>query len=188
LTTDLQAEGLASYDLVIITENSTVVPKTSTLWLGSVPESMAVGAAATTAVGGLAADAHVLVADVDASTLSVRQAQPLVLPEGAEPLLSAGGAVLAWARTTTFGRQVMVGFGLSDSDWASKVGFPTFVAALVEWVAPRETRSTQSCSVGRTCPLPLEAAFDGAKLIDPDGEQVESLAQPRLIEYDQLAE
>src|SRR5690606_23255999 len=108
---------------------------------------------------------------------------------GATPLLVAGDAVLAWARTTTAGRQVVVGFGLDDSDWTSQVGFPAFVAALVEWAAPRSwSHDPGGCRVGESCPWPREAFAGGWQLLAPTGAPVEGTPAPVPVAGDPLAD
>ncbi|HET8985211.1 MAG TPA: BatA and WFA domain-containing protein, partial [Trueperaceae bacterium] len=103
---DAEPDLLRTYDLVIITEESAVVPQTSTLWLGSVPPGVGADEPSTTPVLGVRAGPHVLVADVDPSTMSIWRGQHLELLAGAEPLFSSDAGVLAWARTTSTGRQV----------------------------------------------------------------------------------
>ncbi len=179
----------ALFDLVIVTADAPGVPATSTLWLGTVPEGVRGGEPVAVAEGSLATRPHPLTADLDAASLSVEDAVPLRLPTGATPLLVAGDAVLAWARTTTAGRQVVVGFGLDDSDWTSQVGFPAFVAALVEWAAPRSwSHDPGGCRVGESCPWPREAFAGGWQLLDPTGAPVEGTPAPVPVAGDPLAD
>jgi uncharacterized membrane protein/uncharacterized protein YegL len=184
---DADPDLLSTYDLVVITEESSVVPQTSTLWLRTVPQGVRDGDPSTMPMLDVRSAPHVLVADVDASAMSIWRVQPLELLAGAEPLLTSDLGVLAWARTTSVGRQVVFGFGLDDSDWTSQVGFPTFVAALIEWVAPRVTRTHAVCVVGRTCALPLEAASATSRLLDPEGSPVAYATRLRQVVGDPLA-
>src|SRR5690606_23359237 len=69
----------------------------------------------------------------------------------------------------------------------SQVGFPAFVAALIDWVAPRATRSLGPCVVGVACTLPLSAASEDARLVDPAGALVPHLDLLRPVVGDPLA-
>ncbi|HEX7040942.1 MAG TPA: VWA domain-containing protein [Trueperaceae bacterium] len=178
----------ALFDLVIVTDDVPGVPATSTLWLGAVPEGLRAGEPLALGEGALTARPHPLTADLDATAFSVGSAVPLRVPAGATPLLVAGDAVLAWARTTTTGRQVVLGFGLGDTDWPSQVGFPAFVAALVDWAAPRAwSHGPGGCRVGEACPWPREAFAGGWELLDPAGSPVPGTPAPEAVEGDPLA-
>jgi len=176
----------ASFDLVVVTEPVDGVPATSTLWLGAVPDDVVAGDPTPVTPGSLVSQPHRLTADMDASALSVVRAVPLLAPTGASPLLVAGNEVLAWARTTSVGRQVVVGFDLDSSDWHAQVSFPAFVASLLDWVAPRP--ASTGCRVGEPCSLPREAFAGGWELLDPAGRPVPGLPQPEAVSGDPLAE
>jgi Mg-chelatase subunit ChlD len=162
-----------AFDLVIVTADTSGVPATSTLWLGAVPAEMAAGAPLSAPLPPLAVGVHPLVADLDPAAITLARAQPLRLPTGATPLLRAGDAVLAWARTTDVGRQVMVGFQPSDGDWPAQLGFPAFLAAVVDRATPRTwSHEPGGCLVGSRCPWPREAFSSEAWLMAPDGGRI----------------
>lgn len=178
------------FDLTIVTDPAAAgVPTTSTLWLGAVPEGAAEGGPLVAPLPVLEAGAHALVADVDPGAIALRRAQPLRLLDGAAPLLTAGEAVLGWARTTTAGRQVVLGFGLGDGDWAAQLSFPAFLAAVVDWAAPRAwSHDHGGCTVGAACPWPRAAFAGGWSLAGPDGARVVVPPAPRPTPGDPLAE
>ncbi|HZW28922.1 MAG TPA: VWA domain-containing protein [Trueperaceae bacterium] len=178
----------AAFDLVVVTSETPDVPATSTLWLGTVPPGMRAGDPITVEQGGLVAAPHPLTADLDPTAFGVASAVPSRLPAGSSPLLLAGDDVLAWARTTTTGRQVLLGFDLEDSDWTSQVSFPAFVSALVAWAAPRTwSHVPGGCRAGEACGWPREAFAGGWRLLDPDGSVVPGTPTPVAVEGDSLA-
>jgi Mg-chelatase subunit ChlD len=184
-----EAATAAALDLVIVTgeEAGAGAPATSTLWLGAVPAGTAAGEART-GLPPLGVGPHVLVQDVDPGAFSVARAVPLRALEGATPLLTAGDELLAWARTTDVGRQVVVGFGLDDGDWSAQLSFPAFVAAVVDWATPRSwSHDASGCRVGERCPWPAEAFAGAWTLRDPSGAEVARAAGPQPIEGDPLA-
>jgi uncharacterized membrane protein len=163
-------DAAAAFDLVIVTGPVAGVPATSTWWFGDPPAGLAVGDALTAPLPPIVLGAHPLMRDVDPAALTVERAVPLALPVGATALLVAGDATLAWARTTSSGRQVVVGFGADDGDWTSQLSFPAFVAAVVDWAAPRVGQA--GCRVGAACPWPREAFAGGWSLADPTGRTI----------------
>ncbi len=179
----------ALFDLLILTGGPAEAPATSVLWLGALPDGSASGAPRPLPAGAMAASAHPLVADVDAAALAVSEATPLSVPAGATVLLRAGDEAFAWARTTTAGRQVMVGFDLEASNWTAQVSFPAFVAALVDWAAPRGwSHVSGGCRVGERCEWPRAAFAGGWRLLDPEGEPLMGLPAPTPVAEDPLAQ
>lgn len=179
----------AALDLMVVTggDVGSGTPATSTLWLGSVPSGAAAGEARSD-LPPLRVGAHVLVQDVDPAALGVVRAVPLRALEGAAPLLTAGDALIAWARTTDVGRQVVVGFGLDDGDWSAQLSFPAFVAAVVDWATPRSwSHEASGCQVGERCPWPAEAFAGDWTLRDPSGAEVVGNVGPEIVEGDPLA-
>src|SRR5690606_10566227 len=120
---------IATFDLMIVTDGGSATPATSTLRLGAVPNTVRVEQSVDIAGEPLVVEPLLLTADVDVTSLTVSRSHLLQLPKGAVPLFSSRGSTLAWARTTASGRQVAVGFSLDDSNWASQVSFPAFIAA-----------------------------------------------------------
>lgn len=182
-------ETAAALDLVIVTAEGTEAgaPATSTLWWGAVPAGVAAGEART-GLAPLRVGAHVLVQDVDPTALRVTRAVPLRALEGATPLLTAGDDLLAWARTTDVGRQVVVGFGSEDGDWTAQLSFPAFVGAVVDWATPRSwSHEAGGCRVGARCPWPAEAFVGGWTLRDPSGTEVLRADGLRAVDGDPLA-
>lgn len=165
-------EVALGYDLVIVTGPSDEPVATSVLWFGAPPPAFVVDGAVALDDAVPAAPGHPLMRDVDPGEMDIRAARPLDLPTGAQSLIEANGAVLAWARTTEHGRQVALGFGPDDSAWASQLSFPVFVAGLVEWARSTPTGAVTSCLAGEPCPLPKEA-YDGSwTVLDEDGAEV----------------
>lgn len=183
----VDAAQLRAFDLLVVGAGSTATPPASALWLGSVPPGVPQGALMTD-VQEVRVLPHRLTVDIDPASVGVTAAQPLLLLEGAEPLLTVGDATIGWARTTNLGRQVVLGFGLEESGWASQVGFPAFVARLVEWAVPDLRGSVGAgCRVGLPCPWP-SAAFAGVTGIEaPGGQLIPVNAAPRLLVGDPLA-
>ncbi len=180
-------ETAAALDLVIIVGDVAGVPQTSTLWFGAVPAGVAAGEARSGPLD-LTVGAHLLVRDLDPMALRLDQAVPLRRLPGVTPLLSAGDALLGWARTTADGRQVVLGFGLSDSDWSAQLSFPAFVAAVVDWAAPRTwSHQPSGCAVGERCPWPADAFAGGWTLRDPSGSSVVEPSGLRAVDADPLA-
>lgn len=179
----------AEFDLVVITADVDVVPATSTLWFGVVPEGVGSSSVLDVPLALLERGAHALAADLDVEAMGLRRADPLRLLSGASSLVTSGGVPIAWARTTTVGRQVVLGFGLDDGDWAAQVSFPAFVAALVDWSATRSwSHDTGSCRVGLACAWPRAAFLDGWTLVDPSGVPVEGSLEARAVAGDPLAD
>jgi uncharacterized membrane protein len=177
-----------AFDLVIVTGDVPGVPATSTLWLGVVPEGVAAGPAIEGPLAGVTVGPHPLARDLDPTSLQIERAVPLRSLEGAVPLLVRDDATLAWARTTTQGRQVVVGFGLSESRWAAQLSFPAFIAAIVAHAAPRAwSHEPAACRVGASCPWPREAFAQGWTLLDPSGRVVLDPPRPLEVSGDPLA-
>ncbi len=180
-------EAAAALDLVIVVGDVPGVPATSVLWFGAVPEGAAAGAAGDGPFE-LSVGAHPLMRDVDPTAVRIDRAVPLRPLVGATPLLRSGETLLAWARTASTGRQVVVGFGPDDSDWSAQLSFPAFVAALVDWAAPRAWSHVPSgCAVGGRCPWPSDAFAGGWTLEDPAGSTVLEPDGPVDVEDDPLA-
>ena len=59
---------------------------------------------------------------------------PLPIPPWAQPVLSVNGRALAAAGEQLGTRTVFAAFGLYDSNWPLKPGFPLFIAQAVEWI------------------------------------------------------
>jgi hypothetical protein len=165
-------DDAAAFDLVIVTGGAEGVPETSTLWFGPVPPVFAAEGPLVGPTALLDAGPHVLMRDVDPTAIEIGRAHPLLHLAGATPLLRAGHQTVAWARTTTSGRQIVLGFGVDDSSWPAQLSFPAFVAAVVEWSAPRSWRAPGGCRVGDACPWPAEAFAGGWLLHDPAGSVV----------------
>lgn len=172
------ADEAEAFELLVITEPADVVPATSTLWLGSVPDTFRADDAVPRPVLWNAAPDHVLMRDVDVPSIGVRDAVALRRPSGATPLMAGPDGTFAWARTTDRGRQVAVGFGLDASAWSSQVSFPAFVAALVEWATAGRPRE-EPCRAGRACALPRDAYAGAWSIRDPSGAVVARAAAMR---------
>lgn len=177
------------FDLAIVTDDLPGVPQTSTLWLGAVPEAVRDGEAVELAGRPLSAGAHDLVRDLEPGVLVAGRAQPVVALEGATPLLSSGDKVLAWARTTTVGRQIVVGVDPVSSAWQSQLSFPAFVAEVVAWAAPRAwSHQPSGCRTSRSCPWPREAFAGDWVLVSPAGDEIAAPVLPRAVPSDPLAD
>jgi uncharacterized membrane protein len=184
----VQSRELEDFDLVIVTTQYESVPPASALWFGAVPPEVAVGDPTGLEGVRLTAGTHTLMADVDPMTMGLQQAQPLRLLAGAEPLLTGGEHVFGWARTAATGRQVVLGFGLDDSNWASQVTFPAFISTLLDWVPKVHLRGGDRCKVGVRCAWPRAAYGGAAELYDPAGGMVASLMGPATVTSDPLAD
>lgn len=179
---------LGAFDLVVVAPDAVAAPPTSTLWFGAPLPGVEAGPVPRTELADVRAAPHRLTVDLDASALALTAARALRLVDGAEPLLTAGDAVIAWARTTAAGRQVALGFALEESAWAAQLGFPAFVAALVDWAAPhRAGAQGAGCQVGAACAWPAAAYAGIEALVDPDGRTVTLGLAPRTSSGDPLA-
>jgi uncharacterized membrane protein len=170
---DLPADTRA-FDLVIVDGVDTnTVPATSTLWIGAAPPGVWAGDVTRAPDVTSWAPDHPLAADADWSALSVDGALAIPPLLGATVVVEASGVPLVQARTTSVGRQVVVAFTIQDSNWPAQLGFPAFIAALVDWSVPGRTISHAGpCRPGVACPLPSGAFRPGWRVMDPDGFQV----------------
>lgn len=179
----------AAFDLAVVTSDVGAIPATSTVWLGVVPTDVAAGEPLLGPLPPLTAGSHRLAQDLDPDALELARAVPLRLLAGAAPLLRAGDATLAWARTTSVGRQVVLGFGPGDGDWSAQLSFPAFLAAAVDWAAPRTWSDVPGgCQAGRACPWPRDAFRGTWVLHDPDGAEVARPTSLRPVVDDPLAD
>ncbi|MDR9391751.1 MAG: BatA domain-containing protein, partial [Trueperaceae bacterium] len=158
------------FDVVIATGPGVDPGTGSVLWLGEPPSTYVRGAAISTTTPRTVAPGHPLMREVDATDLGLDTVTPLRLPDGARPLVGMEGNVLAWSRTTDVGRQVAVGFGTDDGDWAARPSFPAFVASFVAWARSTPVSEGWACAVARPCPLPTSAYGGGWRIVDASGD------------------
>ena len=164
----------AGYDLAVLTSPSDEPVATSVLWYGTPPAPFVADGDVDLDAPVAATPGHPLMRHVDPREMEIRASRALEPPTGAQPLIEADGAVLAWARTTNHGRQVALGFGPEESAWASQLSFPLFVASLVEWARSTPAGEVASCVVGAPCPLPKEAYEGSWTLLDEGGTRLAS--------------
>lgn len=147
-------------------------PQTNTLWVATnpVPGGASLPLLADPFPSGWQRQ-HPLSQSLDWSEVLLNRALELPRLPGAEVLLEAGGKPLIQARTTPYGREVAVAFGLQDSNWSIKASFPTFLINLLRWAEPRLEGST-ACTVGRPCALEPKRLGGQWQLLDPAGRPV----------------
>lgn len=171
-TADQIPSDTTGFDLVVVNGiHSPVLPATSTLWFGSAPPgTVEAGTMITPKVTSWSSD-HEIARGVDWSALEVDSALALPPLPGARTLVASNRDPLVQARTTELGRQIVVSFLPSDSNWQAQVGFPAFIAAVVDWSRLGYSSPPEwNCRAGSICALP-PAAFSGAwRLTEPDGE------------------
>ena len=165
------------YDLVILDGAEVeAAPSTSTLWIGTDPPWLASEAldAAPDAVwrpDAWPAD-HPLTRHVDWTSLEVPSSalHPVAVDVSSSPLVSASGRPLIATRSDANGRQVVVAFDIGATSWPASVGFPVFLASVVDWATPdRHLGSNFECRVGRPCALPASAFEPNWDIVDEAG-------------------
>lgn len=167
----------AGFDLVIAGDSSAVPsPETSVLWWGVAPSGASTHGRIRTEPTGWS-DAHPVARAVSWEQLEVQSAIAMDVLPGAEPLLTNGRWPLIQARTTSTGREIVVAFGLEESNWGELAALPIFVQRVLEWAVHDALSPAIACSVGLDCRLPLRALRADAVLVDPSGEEV---PRPRL--------
>ena len=169
------------YDLVVVDGVSVARhPATSTLWIGvpPAPARRPAGELLDALPTGWKAG-HPLSYSVDWASLVVDRAIDVDVLPGAEVLLEASGRPLIQARTTAFGREVVLAFPVETGGWHKSLSFPAFVDNLVHWIRPGLGSPVQRPGrVGERYPLDAAEIAAGARLVDPAGN-VETL--PRFV-------
>jgi len=162
------SDASSTYDLVVVDGVPlSVRPPGHVLWLGVPPVDLE-APPLEEATPSAWLEEHPLARSVDWSALTIRAARRFPVLPGAEVVLESAGHPLVQARTTESGREVVVAFGLADTDWPDLFGFPAFVANLLRWTVPDVGQSVATpCRAGEPCPLePLELA-GGASVLGP---------------------
>jgi uncharacterized protein YegL len=164
----LPEPAAADHDLVIL---EGVVPSrrpgTNAVWLGVAPDEGEMSPLAEPAPTGWL-DEHPLSRSVDWSALSVRSARGATLLPGAEMVLEASGLPLVQARTTAQGREVVIAFDLTDTDWPELLAFPAFVTNLVRWAVPDVGSAVAApCHAGLPCPVRPAELSGGSRIVGP---------------------
>lgn len=178
------------FDLVLIDSHETpVAPRTSTVWFGVDPVNNEY-AQLEEPQPTWWTNEHPLAAGLDGMNLQVLKGHALPVLPGADVLIASGIDPLVQARTTDNGRQVVVSFDIRDSNWPAQLGFPAFIAALVDWAVPDRELTDRGavCEVGRPCKLPRSAFAGGWLLRGPSGEVVAEPFALRPLATDGLAQ
>lgn len=160
------------FDLVIITDRAvTGIPRTSTLWLGTVPGGAA-SAATVTRPEVTTWSTQDALSTGDWSGLAIQEAYAGRLLAGATALVSSGRIPLVQARLVDTGYQVVVSFSVANSNWASLASFPAFIGQVVDRVVPPARRAgSTACVVARPCQLEARLADPEIELTLPDGSR-----------------
>jgi len=169
----------SGYDLVIVDRVSLErSPATSTLYLsGALP--VAAPALPLEPIT-LRPDAwlrdHPLLRGIDWGGLElelVERFEPTTF--GWEVLVSAERTALMSARTTEFGREVVLGVNSYDAPWLATAAFPALIAAVLDWALPdSDLGEPRSCRIAQACGLPRSAFAPDWRLFDGDGAVVAS--------------
>lgn len=155
------------YDLVVIQGLATAKhPQTSVLWVPPAGPRLEIPPLTDAYPSAWLSD-HPLSASLLWGDLRISQAWQVPLLTGAEALVQAGNHPLVQARTTTWGREVWLGFDPAFSNWAKGPGFAVFLANLLQWVKP----STAGCQAGAACELEIKTYLEGVNVLEPSGAQ-----------------
>jgi len=180
---DVVPEDAGAYDLVVVDRDpiERAPSAVSTLYLGVAPPGAPFERVWVAEGERLRPDAwrpdHPVSRVSDWAALEVQG--PVIVTDlaASTTLVRAGDTPLVKARTTSRGREVVVGFDVSASGWQAQIGYPSFVAAVVDWATPAVLLDHHApCTVGRPCGLPAQAFQPDWSIVGESGELIASPA------------
>jgi Ca-activated chloride channel family protein len=124
-------------------------------------------------IGALSAD-EPLLRYVDLSTTHISQAQKLILPEWARPIISGPtGSPLLYAGERAGVKTAVLAFEPRKSDLPLQVAFPILMANLTGELMGGSGAPTEVVSPGRPVNLPIPTGASGIRVARPDGTTVD---------------
>jgi Ca-activated chloride channel family protein len=114
---------------------------------------------------------------VDLSTTHIAEAQKLVLPDWARPIIRGpGDAPLLYAGVRAGIRTAVLAFDPRRSDLPLQVGFPILLSNLIGELLGGSTAPAGAVSPGSPVQLAIPAGASGIKVTRPDGTSVDLVA------------